>query len=188
MKLTLRTYGDAILRQKATPVTSVDDRVRTLAQDMLETMHAEEGVGLAAQQVGALDALCVVDIPTASDADPAGQPLNPGLEMPLILINPVIRGVSEETESWEEGCLSFPEIRAPVERPKEIEVQFSGLDGLPVVRRVRGLAARCIQHELDHLNAVLICDRMSPVKRIALSGRLKRLRRETEHRLNESHA
>lgn len=183
MKLKLRLYGDPVLRQKAVPVTQVDERIRTLARDMLETMHAEEGIGLAAQQVGAVEALCVVDVPPESDADAAGRPLNPLVTMPMVVINPVILAASEELSSYEEGCLSFPDIRASVTRPAEIDLQYTNENGEPVVVHLRGMTSRCVQHEMDHLNGVMICDRMSAVKRMALSGRLKRLQKETRRKM-----
>ena len=179
MNLILRKYGDPVLREKAKPVPAVDDRVRKLADDMIDTMHVEEGVGLAAQQVGETLALFVMDIPVRSDTDDEGHRLNPDVPMPLVLVNPEIAWASEETEVYEEGCLSFPDIRANVERPAEVEVRYLDRAGQPQRLRLRGLAARCCQHEMDHLDGVLLCDRMSAVKRVAVSGRLKRLRRET---------
>ena len=183
MKLTLRTYGDPILRQPCRPVDKVDDRLRQLAADMIETMHAEDGIGLAAQQVGARDALCVVEIPVAADTDDAGQRLNPDVPMPLALINPEVLSASKETDVYEEGCLSFPDIRANIVRPTEVVVRYTDLDGQTREQRLRGLVARCAQHEMDHLQGVLICDRMSAVKKVALAGKLKRLKRETAERL-----
>ena len=183
MNLLLRKYGDPVLREKAKPVPAVDDRVRKLADDMIDTMHAEEGVGLAAQQVGETLALFVMDIPARSDTDGDGNRLNPDAGMPMTLVNPEITWASKETEVYEEGCLSFPDIRANVARPSEVEVRYLDREGKPQQRRLRGLAARCCQHELDHLNGVLLCDRMSAVKRVAVSGRLKRLRRETREAL-----
>ena len=183
MKLSLKIYGDPVLRMKATPVTKVDDRLRKLADDMVETMHAEDGVGLAAQQVGETVALCVVDIPVSADTTEDGRRLNPDVPMPMALFNPVIVESSNEMDVCEEGCLSFPEIRAPVTRSAEVVVRWTDRGGATCEHRLRGLAARCVQHEMDHLNGVLISDRMSAVKKISLSGKLKRLRRETEQAL-----
>jgi len=150
---------------------------------MIETMHAEEGIGLAAQQVGETVALCVVDVPAHCDADAEGRPLNPGLVMPMVMFNPHIIRASEPTEAREEGCLSFPEIRAKIVRPSEVTVRWMDEDGREREATLRGLTARCVQHEMDHLDGILISDRMSPVMRIALGGRLKRLRQETEEAL-----
>lgn len=183
MKLVIRFYGDPILREKAVPVKAVNDPLRSLADNMVETMHAEEGIGLAAQQVGERVALCVVDIPPSEDTSDDGTRMNPDVAMPMVLFNPEIVEFSDETGVYEEGCLSFPEIRVPVTRPTEALVRWTDRDGIRRERRLRGLVARCVQHEMDHLNGVLICDRMSAVKKISLSGRLKRMRRETEQAL-----
>lgn len=183
MKLTLRTFGDPVLREKARPVAAVDDRIRRLALDMLETMYAEEGIGLAAQQVGSTDAIFVMDVPARSDVDDNGSRLNPEVAMPMVLVNPEITWSSDETDVYEEGCLSFPDIRANVERPFEIEVRYLDRDGRPQQHRLRGMVSRCFQHEFDHLQGVLLCDRMSAVKRVAVAGKLKRLRRETREAL-----
>jgi len=179
----LRYYGDPVLTTPARTIERVDESIRALAQDMLDTMYAEEGIGLAAPQVGESLAICVVDVPRESDCDPDGQPYNPELAMPLVLVNPEIAWVSEREESREEGCLSFPDVRAPIRRPVEVTVRWTDLDGQPWERRLRGLVARCVQHELDHLKGILLTDRMSPVHRIALAGRLKRLRKATENDL-----
>lgn len=181
--LKLRIYGDPALRRAAEPVAAVDERLRQLASDMIETMRVESGIGLAAQQVGETTALCVIDIPEAADIDEAGDRQNPDAVMPMILFNPKIVDSSDDTEVLEEGCLSFPDIRAPVTRPAEVTVQWLDPSGAARELRVRGLVGRCIQHELDHLAGVLICDRMSAVKKISLSGKLRRMKRETEAEL-----
>ena len=183
MKLKLRIYGDPVLRQKATAVAKADDRIRQLASDMLETMYAEEGIGLAAQQVGEPIALCVVDVPAKGDTDEEGVRFNPDAAMPLVLINPKIVESSEDTDVYEEGCLSFPDIRANIERPWEVVVQYLDRDGKPQEGRFCAMVGRCIQHEMDHLEGVLLSDRMSAVKKIAISGRLKRLRLQTQEDL-----
>jgi peptide deformylase len=183
MKLTIHTLGDPVLRQKTEPVPQVDARIRTLAADMIETMYAEEGIGLAAPQIGESISLCVVDVPVEGDTDDEGRRLNPAALMPMVLVNPEVLDRSEETETFEEGCLSLPDIRAPISRPREVTVRWTTLDGGTETQRLRGLIGRCVQHELDHLAGVLICDRMSPVKKVALRGAMKRLTRETRARL-----
>lgn len=147
---------------------------------MLETMYAEEGVGLAAEQVGRTESVCVVDVPAAADKDEKGERLNPDVPMPLVLINPKIVEASDETATAEEGCLSFPGIYAPIARPAGVRVRFLDRDGKQREYPLKGLVGRAVQHEMDHLAGVLIVDRMSPVKKIALSGRLKRLRKDTQ--------
>lgn len=188
MRLPLRYYGDPVLKRRATPISSLDDRLRQLAKDMLDTMYAEHGIGLAAQQVGEPVALCVVDVPPQSDTDSEGRLLNPGLRMPLVMFNPHILHTSDRTEACEEGCLSLPEIRAKIVRPVEITVHWIDFDGHEQNVTLRGLTARCIQHEIDHLEGILITERMSPVLRVALAGRLKRLRCETEQALRSASA
>lgn len=184
MRYPIRHYGDPVLRAQAEPVVEVTDEVRTLADDMLETMHAERGVGLAAQQIGKALAICVVWIPSEYDVDEEGARLNPDVEMPLILINPVITARSEEVEKGEEGCLSFPEIVAPILRSKSISVKFMDRHGVAQRLDLQAFLARAVQHEVDHLNGVLFVDHMSQVKRMALAGRLKRLRKETQQKLD----
>jgi peptide deformylase len=180
VKLTIRTYGDPILREKSTPIGEVTQEIRELAEDMIETMHAAKGVGLAAQQVGHTESIAVIDVPASYDVDEAGNRLNPEVDMPLILIDAEIMEKSEETDSCEEGCLSFPDISAPISRAKEVTVKYTNLKGQTKTIHVKEFLARAIQHELDHLNGVLFVDRMSPLKKIAISGQLKRLRRDTQ--------
>ena len=177
MTLEIRTYGDSVLTRNAVPVKAVDDAIRRLAEDMIETMQANNGIGLAAPQVGRHEALCVVAVPPEADTDDSGMPINVGYPYPLVLVNPEIISASEERCTREEGCLSCPDIYAPIERPSVITVTYLDQKGVPSTLRAEGLLARCIQHEIDHLNGILITDRMGQLKRIALSGRLRRLRR-----------
>jgi peptide deformylase len=183
MKLEIRKYGDPVLREKAEPVEKVDERIRTLAQNMIETMRADGGVGLAAQQVGETVAVCVIEVPAEYDADDKGVRFNPDVKMPLVLINPEILEASKETEVRDEGCLSFPGIYAPVRRPVEIKVEFVDLNGKSRTLHLKHFVARVVQHEMDHLHGVLLVDRMGNLKKIALSGQLKRLRNETREEL-----
>jgi peptide deformylase len=182
VKLQLTYYGDPVLREPSRVVSAVTDRHRELADSMLALMREANGVGLAAQQVGRTEALCVVDVPPEADLAPDGGPLNPDAAMPLVLFNPEVIAASEEIISSEEGCLSFPGIYAPIERHAEVDVRFLDRAGTERTLHLKGLAGRAVQHEIDHLRGVLICDRMSPVKKVALSGRLKRLRKETAAR------
>jgi len=183
MMLPLRYYGDPVLREKADAVVEIDDAIRRLALDMIETMHAERGVGLAAQQVGRTVALCAVAVPAEMDVDDDGVREHPDHAMPMVLINPSIIEVSEDAWSTEEGCLSFPGISAMIRRPCGITVEFTRLDGTEVRTELTGYLSRVVQHEVDHLNGILFNDHMTPVKKAALSGRLKRLRKETLARL-----
>ena len=180
MKLKIRTYGDPILRKRAQPVAGVTDDLRRLADDLLETMYAACGLGLAAQQVGETCALCVIDIPEAMDVEEEKGPrLNPEVSMPLILFNPIIRLERPKKKSSDEGCLSFPDIHCPVRRAVEVTLAYTDREGRVGELTAKGLLARAIQHELDHLAGVLLVDRMSPIKKISLAGQLKKLKKET---------
>jgi peptide deformylase len=169
-----------VLRKKAVEVKDVNDDIRALAREMLETMHKERGLGLAAEQVGRNERIFVIEIPTESDVGDDGQRENPEAEMPLVFINPTIPAHGEEKQVGQEGCLSFPEIFANVERWHEVDAEYTDLDGHPQLIHATGLLARAIQHELDHLDGILLVDRMSHVKKVALSGKLKRLAKKTK--------
>lgn len=174
----IRIFGDPVLRAKAEPVTHVDDELRALGREMLEIMRKSDGVGLAAQQIGETRAICVIEVPEEYDHDDDGQRLNPGLPMPMILINPVLSQPSKKEDSREEGCLSFPGIRGAISRPRSILLTCLNEHGEKIETEVRGFTARVIQHEVDHLNGVLFIDRMTAAKRLMLKPRLKRMREE----------
>jgi len=183
MKLPVLQYGHPILRAKGKRVDKIDNRIRELAQNMLETMHAANGVGLAAQQVGEAVQLTVLDISQVEDRPSTmrlkGQDVDPKSAMPLVLINPEIK-LGDETEIGTEGCLSFPEITGEIERTKSVVLSAQNLESAKVEIEASGLLARAIQHEVDHLNGILFVDRMSSAAKAALSSRLKRLQRETQ--------
>ncbi|RAI00039.1 peptide deformylase [Acuticoccus sediminis] len=146
---------DPVLRRVAEPVTSVDARIKALADDMLETMYAAPGIGLAAPQIGVLERLIVLDVATGEDAEPA----------PMVLVNPEIVASSEETSVYEEGCLSIPDYTEEVERPARVTVRFLDRDGAEQTVEADGLLATCLQHEIDHLNGILFIDYLSRLKR-----------------------
>lgn len=175
--LDIQIYGSDVLREKALPVDAVDAGIRTLAQEMLETMYADNGIGLAAEQVGRRESVCVVDVPVELDLDCDNCRLNPGVIMPLVLINPKITRRSDDESSCDEGCLSFPGMSLPVKRANAIDVRYLDLKGETNEISVRGLVARAIQHEMDHLAGVLIVDRTPKMKRLAAAGQLKKLKR-----------
>jgi len=183
MKLPVLQYGHPILRAKGKRVDKIDNRIRELAQNMLETMHAANGVGLAAQQVGEAVQLTVLDISQVEDRPSTmrlkGQDVDPKSAMPLVLINPEIK-LGDETEIGTEGCLSFPEITGEIERTKSVVLSAQNLESAKVEIEASGLLARAIQHEVDNLNGILFVDRMSSAAKAALSSRLKRLQRETQ--------
>lgn len=185
--LSIRTYGDPVLREPARPVKAIAPEIRTLVDDLFETMRASQGVGLAAQQVGRTEAVCVVGIPEDYDReDEQGPRLNPDVPLSLALINPRILEASDETCSMEEGCLSFPDIRGNVERPWSVLVEHLGLDGKTHQTRLNGFFARAVQHEMDHLAGELFIDHFSYVKKIAVRTKLKQLQAETLDKLHDS--
>ncbi|MFC1467485.1 peptide deformylase [Verrucomicrobiota bacterium] len=185
MTFTVTKYGNPVLRKKAEPIAEVTDEIRKLADDMLETMYAEHGLGLAAEQIGKSAAICVIDVPADADVDANGDRENPDVEMPLVLINPKITEESDMIVTSQEGCLSFPGIYSNVGRFEEVTVKFQDRNATWVELRVKGLLARAVQHELDHLDGVLLADRMSPVKKVALSGKLKKLAKQTKRELQK---
>lgn len=154
-------YGNPVLRTQSERVESVTPEVRALADRMLGIMYSAEGIGLAAEQIGRTEAIFVLDVPPQADVNEEGRPNNPGVNMPLAFINPEIIGASEETAVADEGCLSFPGLYIPVTRPAEVVVRFLDRNGAEQTLNAKGLLARAIQHELDHLNGVLLVDHMS---------------------------
>lgn len=180
MKCDILTFGAPVLRVKATPVADITTPLKRLVDDMMETMYGAEGVGLAAQQIGQTMAVCVIDIPPELDvAQEGGERLNPDIAMPLVMFNPRIVARGGQAERRDEGCLSFPGIHTAVQRAIEVTVSFIDWKGNPQTLVCRGMLARAVQHELDHLDGVLLFDRMSAVKKISLAGQLKRLREES---------
>jgi peptide deformylase len=169
------TFGNPVLREKSTRIESVTDEVRRLARDMLESMYSSNGLGLAAEQIGRTESICVIDIPPAAEQDP-DHPQNPDVPMPLVLLNPRIVGEKGQ-QKGQEGCLSFPEIFADITRAEEVDFEYMDLDGNVQTSTAKGLLSRAIQHELDHLNGVLLVDRMSLAQRAVNSGKLKKIKK-----------
>jgi len=184
MILPILQYGDPILRAKGQRIDEINDRIRELAANMIETMHAAHGVGLAAQQIGEALQLTVLDISAVEDRPSTleldGKDMtDPKGAMPLVLINPEIE-VHGETEIGVEGCLSFPEITGDIERAQSVRVRAQNLEGDTIQIEAGGFLARALQHEGDHLNGILFIDRMRSAAKAALSSRLKRLQKETK--------
>ncbi|WP_305988903.1 peptide deformylase [Roseibium sp. MMSF_3544] len=155
--MTLRpiiTIPDPVLREVCAPIETVDDDVRGLADDMLDTMYDAPGIGLAASQIGILKRMFVLDV--AKEDEP---------KQPMVFINPKIVWSSDELSVYQEGCLSIPEYFEDVERPAEVTVQFLDREGAEAEIKADGLLATCIQHELDHLNGKLFIDYLSKLKR-----------------------
>ena len=145
---------DKRLRQVAEPVKKIDAAIRKLVADMLETMYDAPGIGLAAVQIGT--PMRVVTMDLAKKEEP---------KQPQVFINPEIVWWSEETATYEEGCLSIPEFYGEVERPAQVKVTYLDLDGEPCEVEANGLFATCLQHEIDHLNGILFIDHLSKLKR-----------------------
>jgi peptide deformylase len=139
-------------------------------------MYASHGVGLAAEQIGRTESICVIDIPEDAEKEEYREQ-NAPIEMPLILINPQIIA-SEGEQRDEEGCLSFPQIGVQVTRASQVTVSFTNLRGMRQTISAGGLLARAVQHELDHLNGILLVDQMNAVQKLAVSGKLKRLQKQ----------
>jgi peptide deformylase len=190
MRLPIRQYGDPILRAKGHRVNNVDDRIRELATAMLETMHAANGIGLAAQQVGQALQLTVIDISETEDRPSTlklnGTDVDVVSAMPLILLNPQVT-LGPHTSRAVEGCLSFPDITGEIERSEFVVVHAETLEGGPVEIEATGLLARALQHEADHLNGILFIDRMSSAAKTSLASRLKRLQKDTRRGQGKDH-
>ena len=182
MILPILEYGDPLLRAKGKPIENIEDRIRELAANMIETMHAANGVGLAAQQVGEALQLTVLDVSLVEDRPSTlkvdGKEVDPKAAMPLVLINPEIE-LQGATETGVEGCLSFPEITGDIERATSVIMRAQTLESSTIEIEATGFLARAIQHEGDHLNGILFIDRMNSAAKAALSSRLKRLQKET---------
>jgi peptide deformylase len=174
-------YGAPILRAKGKPIGKITDQIRALANDMLDTMRAVNGVGLAAQQVGEPLQMTVIDVSKAPDRPSTmrvdGKLLEVEKEMPLVLLNPQLE-LAEGKETGSEGCLSFPEITAEIERATIVKARAQLLDGSDLEFEATGLLARALQHEVDHLHGILFIDRMNSATKASLAGRLKRLKKE----------
>ena len=153
----------AILKQKSAPVSVVDDDLRALMDDMLETMYDAPGIGLAAIQVGEAKRVIVMDL-AGSEEPPA----------PRHFVNPEILERSEELFEYEEGCLSVPDIYDAVERPARVRIRYQNYQGEPVEEWAEGLYAVCIQHEMDHLEGVLFIDHLSRLKRVRAIAKVKK--------------
>ncbi len=181
MILEIVKYGDPVLRAKGREVKEIDAEVKQLAADMIETMRAANGVGLAAQQIGHAVQLTVIDVVDVEDRPSAmfinDQEVELAKHMPLILLNPQLK-LSAEKEAGTEGCLSFPEMSAEITRASGVRCKAQLLDGNTIEFDAAGLLARALQHEVDHLHGVLFIDRMSSAARAGLAGKLKRLQRE----------
>ena len=171
-------YGDPVLRKVGAKIGAISEEVRVLVQDMIETMRAADGVGLAAQQVGVAAQVAVIDVAGVEDRPSAmwvnGEGVALEEHMPMVLINPVLE-LGPERELGMEGCLSFPRMNGEIARAAKVRCRALDLEGRTLEFEASGLLARAVQHEVDHLNGVLFIDRMNSAAKAALSGKLKRL-------------
>ena len=161
-------HPDPRLKKHCEPVDAVTDDIRKLADDMLATMYDAPGIGLAAPQVGVMKRVFVMDCVKEKDAAPE----------PMVLINPEITWRSEETNTYEEGCLSIHEQYAEVTRPAEVRMRWLGLDGQTREEQFDSLWATCAQHEFDHLNGRLFIDYLGAMKRSMITRKMEKLKRE----------
>lgn len=166
-RLTVELLGSPILRARAAEVGAVDADLRSFIRDMFETMYAEEGVGLAAPQVGVAKRVLVVDV-------------KDGQMGPFALVDPRVVESSRETERGEEGCLSIPGVAATVDRHVRVTVEGLDAEGTPLRVEADGFLARALQHEIDHLDGVLFIDRLSPLKRNMLLRKYRKLAAEAD--------
>ena len=173
----VRTAGDKVLAQSAAPVGVINDEIRQLAEKMFQSMVAFDGIGLAAPQYGESLRLIVIDVPLSDEEAQQVTPFEQSMydSMPMALVNPEITARSGEVSERDEGCLSVPEIYAPVVRPARIAFRAQLLDGSLIEGECGGLLGRCLQHEIDHLDGVLFTDRLSPEAARRIEGQLKRL-------------
>ena len=168
MKRAILIHPDPRLKKVCAPVPDLSDDLRALADDMLETMYDAPGIGLAAPQIGIMQRLIVLDCVK----EEAGKP------RPLAMFNPRVLSASDETNVYEEGCLSIPDQYAEVTRPKVVEVEWMDRDGKAQRETFDGLWATCVQHEIDHLNGKLFIDYLKPLKRQMITRKMQKLKRE----------
>jgi peptide deformylase len=191
-RLKIYTFPDAVLAQKAAGVARVEKDQQKLAEDMLETMYYAPGIGLAANQVGILSRLLVVDVDYELEEIEKGKPVEGEVvggklitrKKPIVLFNPKII-LQEGTTAIEEGCLSVPDYQAEVKRAEKIKVEYQDIDGLTKTLSADGLLAVALQHEMDHLEGKLFIDRLSPLKKDMIRKKLRqeRILRDEEERM-----
>ena len=166
--LPILLHPDPRLKTRAQEIGAPDAAIRDLAANMLDTMYDAPGIGLAAPQVGVLRRLIVMDCVKEENAAPR----------PMALIDPAIEWTSDEMATYEEGCLSIPEQFGDVDRPAEVEVSWTDLDGIRQGERFSGLWATCVQHEIDHLDGKLFIDYLKPLRRQMITRKMQKLKRE----------
>ena len=168
-KKKILTVPDVMLRKVSAPVISVDKEIKKLMDDMLETMYAAPGIGLAAVQVGVLKRVIVIDLSKEDEK-----------KTPLFIVNPEIIFKSNDLVSYEEGCLSIPNQFAEVKRPSSCKISFLDYNGKKKEMHAEGLLATCIQHEIDHLNGILFIDHLSKLKKDLILKKTKKQKKEID--------
>ncbi|KAE9628950.1 peptide deformylase [Parasedimentitalea maritima] len=168
MKRNILIHPDPRLKKVCAPVTDITDDLRKLADDMLETMYDAPGIGLAAPQIGIMDRIIALDCVKEEGETPR----------PLVMFNPVIVASSDETNVYEEGCLSIPEQYGEVTRPKVVDVEWMDRDGNAQRETFDDLWATCVQHEIDHLQGKLFIDYLKPLRRQMITRKMQKLKRE----------
>ena len=193
MHLRIRQYGEPILREKGQRFTVFDEKLKALADDMIETMYASDAAALAAQQVGHAVQLTVIDIVMSAKylkeklvAEYDGKEVPLDLIMPLVLVNPELKPVVCNEISHQEGCMSFDGIYLQVMRPEKVHCVFQDINGVSHEIKCDGILARCIQHEYDHLHGVLFIDRLEPRVLMGLQTKLKKLKRQARDFLKKN--
>lgn len=177
-KLNLILSPNPVLNEISKPVEKVDAILQKLMDDMLETMYQEGGIGISAVQVGVLKRILVMDVEYVLDKceDDCGhnhnKPANPN---PIYMVNPVIIKSSKELSVYREGCLSFPEFRTDIERPKEVTIEFLDYFGNKKTLQADGILATCVQHEMDHLNGITLIDHLSKIKKEMVLKKMKKI-------------
>ena len=161
-------HPDPRLKKVCAPVSGITPELRKLADNMLETMYDAPGIGLAAPQVGEQKRLLVMDCVKDENASPR----------PMMLINPEVTWTSEEMNTYEEGCLSIPYQFADIERPAEVRVRWTDIDGKEQEEHFAGIWATCVQHEIDHLDGKLFIDYLTPIRRQMITRKMVKLKRE----------
>ncbi|MGC6424043.1 MAG: peptide deformylase [Lentimonas sp.] len=183
MILRVTQYGEPILRKVGEPIAEFDETIAQLANDMVDTMYDQDGIGLAAQQIDQALQICVVDVrppegvgvPFEYSLDGKRPPLD--LIMPMAILNPKVTIVDETEDVYEEGCLSFPGVNGKVTRPIGVRCEFQDTEGTPHVLEANGLLGRCVLHEVDHLNGKLFTDRMDKRDLKKNESKIKKLKR-----------
>ena len=183
MLLRVTQYGEPILRKVGTAITEFDADLAQLADDMVDTMYDEEGIGLAAQQIGKAIQLFVMDVRPPEGEQPAfdyrfdGKQPPLDLIMPMALANPKVSIIDSSKDVYEEGCLSFPDVRGKVTRPIGVRCEFQDTEGNSHILEATGLLGRCILHESDHLNGELFIDKMDKRDLQRMTPRIKKIKR-----------